>query len=146
MTGEPTSSPFSTRRPDPGLTAHPSFTPAGRMRVGDAERSAAAERLSAHAAAGRLTVEELEERLELVHKAVVVDDLAAVQTDLQPQPRPRATVWRPALTVLGLALVVFGVIASIAVGHPIPPPFIVAAVLLWRVGIWRRVRYAPLGA
>ena len=61
------------------------------LRVGDAERAAAAERLSAHAAAGRLSLEELEERLAAANAAVHGRDLAALEADLPgpPAPAPR---------------------------------------------------------
>jgi hypothetical protein len=52
------------------------------LRVGDRERAEAADRLSAHAAAGRLSIDELEQRLEAVHSAVLARDLHAVEADL----------------------------------------------------------------
>jgi len=57
------------------------------LRIGDAERDAAAERLRSHAAAGRLTVEELDERLGEALAARTRSDLAVLERDL---PRPRA--------------------------------------------------------
>jgi Domain of unknown function (DUF1707) len=145
-TSELTSSSLRPPRPEPSPADFPGVPPAGQLRVGDADRSAAAERLSAHTAAGRLTIEKLEERLELVHRAVVVDDLAWVERDLRAPSRPRRTGRRPALTVIAVALVVLGVVASIAIGLPIPPPFIAAGLLLWRARTWRRIGYAPIGA
>ncbi len=100
------------------------------LRVGDRERAAAAERLSAHHAAGRLTVEELEQRLGRAGAAVHAHELAALEADL-PAPGQGATpvrVW-PALP---FALVALGVAGSIAVGHPLVPLFVLAAILLWR--------------
>ena len=44
--------------------------PIGAVRIGDAERIATADRLAAHAAAGRLTFDELEQRLERVRRPV----------------------------------------------------------------------------
>jgi hypothetical protein len=52
------------------------------MRVGDAEREAAAAELREHFASGRLTQEELDERLDRVLGAKTRADLAAVFTDL----------------------------------------------------------------
>jgi Flp pilus assembly protein TadB len=113
------------------------------IRVGDRERADAAERLSAHAAAGRLTIEELEERLERAERAVVASDLRALETDL-PAPAPAVRsrpAWSPSLAALVLACVAATVLVSLAVGHPFPPVLLVA-LLLWRVG-WRPYRYAP---
>jgi hypothetical protein len=106
------------------------------VRVGDRERTEAAERLSAHAAAGRLGVDELEQRLEQANTAVFAGDLEALEADLprpaRPGPRPG---WRPPVVapfVLAAGLVA-AVVASVAVGHPIVPLFVLA-VLLWRFG------------
>src|SRR3954447_2160354 len=100
------------------------------IRIGDRERAAAAERLSAHHAAGRLSVDELEQRLEPANAAVYAHQLDALETDLPRRPAtsspPRA---RPALP---FALIALGVVGSIAVGHPLVPLFLVAAFLLWR--------------
>jgi hypothetical protein len=105
-------------------------------RIGDREREAAAARLSAHAAAGRLSVEELEERLERAQRAVYASDIAELERDLpgrerRPAPRldRRPAPWWPALPV---ALLVLGIAATIAVGHPVAPLFI-GLFLLWRL-------------
>jgi hypothetical protein len=102
------------------------------IRIGDRERVAATERLSAHHAAGRLSVDELEQRLERANAAVFAHELDALEADL-----PRSGVARrydaprpwPALP---FALIALGVAGSIAVGHPLIPLFAVAAFLLWR--------------
>jgi len=101
------------------------------VRIGDAERAEAAERLSAHAAAGRLTFEELEQRLERVYGAVHARELAAVEADLPGRaprraPRPRRPAGAGAVGALLAA-----VVATVLTGHPVVPLF-VAAVLLWR--------------
>jgi hypothetical protein len=100
------------------------------LRVGDRERAAAADRLSAHHAAGRLTVEELERRLERASAAVFDHDLRAVEVDLPPLTTSTPRAW-PRLP-FAAALIALGVAASIAVGHPIAPLFLLAAFLLWR--------------
>jgi hypothetical protein len=109
-------------------------------RIGDSEREAAAARLSAHAAAGRLSVEELEERLERAHRAVHDTDLVALERDLPGAPdlhrRRPAAAWRPVWPVLPIGLLVLGVAVTIAVGHPVAPLFI-GLFLLWRL------RWAP---
>lgn len=57
------------------------------MRVGDAEREAAAAELREHYASGRLTHDELNERLDKAFAAKTRADLNAVMTDL-PSARP----------------------------------------------------------
>ena len=52
------------------------------LRVGDAERDAAAADLSDHYAAGRLTLDELNERLDAVFSAKTFGQLAKVTADL----------------------------------------------------------------
>jgi DUF1707 SHOCT-like domain/Major Facilitator Superfamily len=58
------------------------------VRVGDVERNAVVERLAAHAAAGRLTVEELDERVERAHRAVHGAELEVLERDLPARPAP----------------------------------------------------------
>jgi Flp pilus assembly protein TadB len=60
------------------------------MRVSDAEREAAAAELRDHYAAGRLTTEELHERLDRALGARTQGELAALMRDL-PSIRPRTT-------------------------------------------------------
>ena len=52
------------------------------LRIGDAERDAAAADLGEHYAAGRLTIDELNERLDAVFSAKTFGQLAKVMTDL----------------------------------------------------------------
>jgi hypothetical protein len=61
------------------------------MRVGDAERDAAANELREHFASGRLTQDELNERLDQTFAAKTRGDLSALFTDL-----PSATAWQDA--------------------------------------------------
>ena len=109
-------------------------------RIGDREREEAATRLSAHAAAGRLSVDELEERLERAQRAVHDTDLETLERDLPGRRdvvrRRPAPPWRPLGPVLPIALLVLGVAGTIAVGHPVAPLFI-GLFLLWRL------RWAP---
>ncbi len=106
-----------------------------QIRIGDAERSAAADRLSAHAAAGRITLDELEQRLELVHGARYDSELAAVEGDL-PGPGADRTGWYVRRRPPAVALLIFAaaVAASAVIGHPVVPLFILAAV------VWLRSR------
>ena len=101
------------------------------LRIGDRERTAAAERLSAHHAAGRLSVDELEQRLERANAAVYAHELDELEADL-PRRVPARRDLRPPLAPLAFALIALGVAGSIAVGHPLVPLFVVAAFLLWR--------------
>jgi hypothetical protein len=59
------------------------------IRASDSEREAAATQLRDHAAAGRLGVEELEQRLQAALGARTRGDLATVLSDL-PEPATRA--------------------------------------------------------
>jgi hypothetical protein len=58
------------------------------MRVGDAEREAVASQLREHYADGRLTLDELNERVDQAFAAKTRADLDAVQRDLPTTPRP----------------------------------------------------------
>jgi hypothetical protein len=61
------------------------------MRVGDAERDAAANELREHFASGRLTQDELNERLDQTFAAKTRGDLSGLFTDL-----PSSTAWQDA--------------------------------------------------
>ncbi len=56
------------------------------MRLSDDEREHLLEQLKRHAAAGRLSIEELERRVELVATAASWDVAAAALADLPPVP------------------------------------------------------------
>jgi len=60
------------------------------LRIGDADREAAAEALREHFALGRLTMEEFQHRVELVFAAKTDRDLAAISRDL-PAAAPSLT-------------------------------------------------------
>jgi hypothetical protein len=117
------------------------MTPTSSLRVGDRERAEAAERLSAHAAAGRLSVPELESRLERAHAAVVAADLQALEADL-PGPARRERDGPPLAPLVALAVVALAVtvLTTLAIGHPVPPLLVVAVALVWRAGSRRRLR------
>ncbi|PKK12829.1 DUF1707 domain-containing protein [Thermomonospora sp. CIF 1] len=70
-------------------------TPDPRMRASDADRDRVAEALREHCAVGRITVEELQERLEAVYAAKTYGELAGItadlpEEDLQARPAPPA--------------------------------------------------------
>jgi hypothetical protein len=61
------------------------------LRIGDAEREAAADHLREHFAQGRLTQEEFTERLDAVFAAKTQNQLGAISSDLpHPAARPSA--------------------------------------------------------
>ena len=110
-------------------TPFPRVSSALDLRVGDAERDAVADRLAAHAAAGRLDVAELERRLDAVHAAIVRRDLIEVEADLPVADPPAHARVSPAAILVPVAALTIA--ASLAVGHPLVPPLFVALVL-WR--------------
>jgi hypothetical protein len=70
------------------------------LRASDADREAAVEALRHHASAGRLTVEELDERSEQAYAAKTLKELAELQADLPRlavRPAPAAKRRRPVL-------------------------------------------------
>jgi hypothetical protein len=77
-------------------------TSTGHLRVGDAERESVASRLADHHAAGRLTFEELDERLTATWSARTRTELADILVDLPTPapPRPAPPVQRPAPTAV----------------------------------------------
>jgi hypothetical protein len=54
----------------------------GALRAADSDRERTAEQLRAHCAAGRITSDELDERLSAAYSAVTLADLAALSADL----------------------------------------------------------------
>jgi len=70
------------------------------MRVGDAEREAAAAELREHYASGRLTLDELNERIDKVFAAKTRGDLNVLMTDL-PSKRPSQTAGAPEMIGAG---------------------------------------------
>jgi class 3 adenylate cyclase len=120
---ESASSPLRTETAPEPEAARPDLTPA--IRASDAERERAATALREHAAAGRLTLEELSERAGRAYGAITLADLEEIGRDLpavaqagRPRRRPkrftgvifsdteRSGRWR--LPKFSLALVLFG--------------------------------------
>jgi len=67
------------------------------QRASDAEREAVAEHLRRAAAEGRLTTDELDERVGAAYGAQTVGELEPLTADLPPLPLPKAaamSVWR----------------------------------------------------
>lgn len=73
--------------------------PAGDLRIGDADRERAAELLRLHTAAGRVTTDELEERLDRVYAARTGRELRAPLSDLPAEPAARPARGRRELPV-----------------------------------------------
>ena len=65
------------------------------VRVGDADREATAAQLREHFADGRLTLEELNERLDQTFAAKTRADLTVVMRDLPHVARPLTDTWGP---------------------------------------------------
>lgn len=82
------------------------------MRIGDAERDVATQELGEHFVAGRLTLDELHERLGLALSARTHGQLVRVMADL-PAPRQPATRWPAA----GNPATAATVPALVAIGH-----------------------------
>jgi hypothetical protein len=59
------------------------------MRASEAEREEAVEELRRHAEAGRLDMDELEQRVEAAFAARTREELAELRADLPAAPRPR---------------------------------------------------------
>jgi hypothetical protein len=99
-------------------------------RVGDEERAAVADRLAAHAAAGRLTLDELEQRVERANAAVHAHELRALLADLrEPVRAARSPRFPRLLAALALAATLA---LSLLAGHPVPPLFLVVLFFAWR--------------
>ena len=72
--------------------------PDPHLRAADTDRAAVAEALGAHMSAGRLTLEEYDERLARAYAARTYGELEALTADL---PRPNAQPPAPSPAVLG---------------------------------------------
>jgi hypothetical protein len=133
------------------MNGSPSDVPS--VRIGTAEREAAASALSEHFAAGRLDQDELEERLDRAYAAKTGADLEPLFQDL---PRPGSPVTRsepgpaPAAgrstvrSALLLAVLAFAVLWVAVV--KIPPFFLIPLVWIALARSHRGRRGGPWGA
>jgi Domain of unknown function (DUF1707) len=92
------------------------------VRVSDADRERIVDELRAHAVEGRLTVEELEERVQRALGARTASELVALTRDLpeRPAPRPPAPRWwdRPELrTYLAVMALLVAIWALAGAGY-----------------------------
>lgn len=135
---------------------------ASGLRIGDADREAAAAALREHFAHGRLTLEEFQHRLSAVFAAKTDRDLAIIAADLPhvtapPTERPaveaagrrEGSYRRPSLAVmagfimiiLALVLVAFVLpVALVATAISRSLLFLLAILLFGRRGMLRRLR------
>ncbi|NED99425.1 DUF1707 SHOCT-like domain-containing protein [Phytoactinopolyspora halotolerans] len=73
------------------LPDRPDDTPRPQIRASDQERDDVVELLSEHATSGRLTLAELEERIDRAYEATTRDELAKLTADLPAATRTPAT-------------------------------------------------------
>jgi Flp pilus assembly protein TadB len=136
----------------------------GDLRVSDADRDRAVTELSGHFQAGRLTLEEFDERSSEALRAKTARDLAGLFTDLPTGPgqtagignavavpdagprRPATRAWAAAATLSAVVIVVL-LLARIGVGHHtlvVPVPLIallfIVRLLIFRCVFWGRSR------
>ena len=126
--------PVRSQRFERDLRERESFAPdlpAGDLRIGDADRERAGELLRVHATAGRLTTEELEQRLEHVYAARTGRELRRELSDLPAERAPRRARRRPVVPVFPLGIMVL-IAAALATG---------AWWLMWM--IWPLMMWAP---
>ena len=144
-------------RPGPGFVERVGSrsAPAVPLRIGDAERDRAISTLSDHFAAGRLSREELDERVDQAMQARFDADLRPLFADL-PRPEPTAAArpapaYPPALA-MALAtlycliplLLILGLIAAAMTGAPWIIWGLIWVVILTRL-FGRRHRYYSRG-
>jgi hypothetical protein len=117
----------------------------GELRASDSDRERAAEAIRVHYAAGRLTDEELDERLKAVYSARTSKDLRALSVDLPVLPptlleqraelsKRRSHLQRRVLQQAGGGLGIFGLCTAIWVSNGASgqfwPIFVLIAVLI----------------
>jgi Domain of unknown function (DUF1707) len=133
------------------MNGSPSDVPS--VRIGTAEREAAASALSEHFAAGRLDQDELEERLDRAYAAKTAADLDPLFQDL-PRPGSPVAVSQPdrapaagrstGRSALLIALLAFAVLWVAVVR--IPPFFLIPLVWIFVARSHRGRRGGPWGA
>jgi hypothetical protein len=113
------------------------------VRASDAERDAVVESLRGHAQAGRLTSDELEERVEVALAATTRADLAALQHDLpaparRVAPRPVARQerhhGRPPFVPIAILLIAIWAVTGAGYFWPIWPLLWFAFIAMMRSG------------
>ncbi|WP_067666575.1 DUF1707 SHOCT-like domain-containing protein [Nocardia miyunensis] len=107
----------------------------GAVRIGTAEREQAAASLGEHFAAGRLEVDEYDDRVARAYAAKTAADLAVLFSDL-PRPVPAQTpppapTARPGRSLLPVALLALLILAVVLVATTHFVPFFVFPVLFF---------------
>jgi hypothetical protein len=104
------------------------MTASGDWRVGDAERDAVAGELGDHYAAGRITLDEFNSRIDAAYRATTARELARVIADLPAaaRPVPAGVTWgrrrrggriRSAMLLALAAVILISVLAAEALPH-----------------------------
>lgn len=125
-------------------------TQAPEVRIGDFERQAAARQLQQHFADGRITWEELDERLAVAYAARVNAELTGLFSDLPmlapPAPPPTPPPSRTQLLAARLGsydarrLVLLVLAGAVAIG--VTRGFVIPLVLLWWFASGRHRHYS----
>lgn len=121
------------------------------LRIGDAERDKMTESLHEHFAQGRLTAEELDERLSAALAAKTVGELRSIDRDL-PQPAPPAPAYQPGMRMrrrpflftfplFALTLLVFGAVTHTWALFAVARVFFVLWLLMTFLGFRRARRW-----
>jgi Domain of unknown function (DUF1707) len=115
-----------------------------KLRVSDADRERAAERLRTGHADGRLDLAEFQERLDRCYDSKTVGELAELVSDL-PRPqeprRRRLLAWaRPSYVPRLVPLLIALLVLSAATGHHVFWLWVPLMFLFWRMSWWPRRR------
>ncbi|AIG79951.1 Conserved putative membrane protein [Amycolatopsis japonica] len=118
-----------------------------RLRAADADREQVATRIQAAGGEGRLTLEEVEDRLSAVYSAKYTDDLAALTSDLpKPASKRRPLVFaHPAVRIhlaIAVVLSVLSILRWVSSGVPFFWPAMPMFWLAMSVFVHVRVRGA----
>ncbi|SFJ10907.1 MULTISPECIES: DUF1707 SHOCT-like domain-containing protein [Amycolatopsis] len=117
-----------------------------RIRASDADRERVARRIQRASGEGRLPLDETERRLGTVYAATYVDELAALLSDLPPEPAPRfplpLQVHAAVAVVLAVLLVTVWAVSGAPFFWPVAPLFWLSLSLVAHAAFrWRAVPY-----